>query len=342
MAKTAVAGMNSQLVEIAMAYQRSRALVAAARLGVADALGDAERTVVELAAACQADVLALHRLLRALASIGIVAETKPGNFVLTDFGGPLRKDAPDSAWPAVVFWADLLADNWVSLTECVRTGKSASTLRPEIMSRWREDPEAPAIFRAVMGTSPADTYMPIARAWDFSRVGTVADLGGGGGALIAAIIEAYPNTRGMLVDRPESIEAAKPRFLAGQLAKRTKLVAADLTEEVPAGADVYVLKHVLHGYDDETAAGILRNCRAVLPPRGRVLIIEFVLPDIIDRQDHDLERRLMSDLNMLAVTQGKERSALDWNNLLDRAGFRCEQTVSVKGDLVSVIEARPL
>lgn len=180
MAKTAVAGMNSRLVEIAMAYQRSRALVAAARRGCR-CVGRCRAHGCRTGAACKADVVALHRLLRALASIGIVAETKPGNFVLTDFGGPLRKDAPDSAWPAVVFWADLLADNWVSLTECVRTGKSASTLRPEIMSRWREDPEAPAIFRAVMGTSPADTYMPIARAWDFSCVGTVADLGGEAG-----------------------------------------------------------------------------------------------------------------------------------------------------------------
>jgi O-methyltransferase domain len=340
MAKTAVAGYDKPLVEIAMRYQRSRAVCAAARLGIADALGETERPVADLAAVCKADVAALHRLLRALASIGIVTETRPGSFVLTEFGKPLRKDVPDSAWPAVIFWADLLANNWSSLTECVRTGKNAATLHPEIMVQWQRDPEGPAIFRAVMGTSPAEDYMPIARAWDFSTARVVADLGGGGGALIAAILEAFPNTKGMLVDRPESIEVARQRFSAGPLAHRTQLVAGDLTEGVPRGADVYILKHVLHGYTDEAATDILRKCHAVTPPGGRVLIVEFVLPDVIDRVDRDLESRLMSDLNMLAVTGGKERSALEWKSLIDRAGFRYEGIIPVPEDLVSIVEAR--
>jgi ubiquinone/menaquinone biosynthesis C-methylase UbiE len=196
------------------------------------------------------------------------------------------------------------------------------------------------IFRAVMGMSPAEAYMPIARAWDFSTARVVADLGGGGGALIAAILEAFPNTKGMLVDRPESIEAARPRFSTGPLAQRTQLVTADLTQEVPNGADVYILKHVLHGCTDEAATDILRRCRAVTPPDGRVLIVEFVLPDVIDRVDRDLESRLMSDLNMLAVTAGKERSALEWKSLIDKAGLRYERIIPVAEDLVSIIEAR--
>jgi hypothetical protein len=100
-----------------------------------------------------------------------------------------------------------------------------------------------------------------------------------------------------------------------------------------------VLKHVLHGYADEAAVQILRNCRAALRSNGHILIVEFVLPDVIGRQDRDLERRLMSDLNMLAVTQGKERSALDWHRLLDQAGFRCQGISPVEGDLVSIVEA---
>ncbi len=341
MAKTAVAGLNRQLVEIAMGYQRSRALCAAARLGVADALRDSEMTVTDLAAVCKADVSALHRLLRALASMGVVRERGPGSFVLTDFGKPLRKDVPDSAWAGVIFWADLLAENWACLTECVRTGQTASAVRPEIKTRWTQDPEAGAVFRAVMGTSPAQDYMPIARAWDFSAAGTVADLGGGGGALIEAILEAYPTTRGMLVDRAESIEAARPRFASSRMAGRCELLRADLLQEVPRGADVYVLKHVLHGYTDEMSVAILRNCRSVLPANGCVLIIEFTLPNVIDQADRELESRLMSDLNMLAVTQGKERSALDWARLSERAGLRCERIIPVAGDLVSIIEVRP-
>ena len=303
MARTAVAGENQPLTEIAMGYFRSRALCAAARLEVADALGDEERTVDHLAAACAAEPAALYRLLRALASFGVVAETSPARFVLTPFGKPLRKDAPDSAWAGVVFWADLLADGWSYLTECIRTGQKAMEVRPpDVPSRWSQDPNAPAVFRAVMGTAPAQDYMAIARAWDFSKYQTVADLGGGGGALIAAVLEAFPDVRGLLVDRPESIDSAASRFASGGLAGRCRLVAADLTKEVPPGAAVYMLKHVLHGCDDDTASEILRHCRSILPAEGRVLVIEFLLPDVVDRADPDLEQRLMSDLNMLVVT----------------------------------------
>src|SRR5580693_7152182 len=131
---------NPTLIQMAMAYSRSRILCAAARLGVADALGDGERGVEELAAACQADAGALHRLLRALASFGVTEETAPARFRLTPLGATLRKDAPHSAWAAVIFWADLLADSWSLLTECIRTGKSADKVRdPAQPSRWSQD-----------------------------------------------------------------------------------------------------------------------------------------------------------------------------------------------------------
>src|SRR5260370_23600665 len=160
---------STGLVEMDMAYSRSRILCAAARLGVADALAGAERTTDEIAAACGADPGSLYRLLRALASIGVTTETAPGRFRLTPFGEPLRKDAPNSAWPAVVFWSDLLADSWSYLTDCVRTGKMASIVMESqgIASRWSKDPDAPAIFRSVMGTAPAEDYIPIVNVWVF-------------------------------------------------------------------------------------------------------------------------------------------------------------------------------
>jgi hypothetical protein len=170
---------NAGLVDMAMAYSRSRVLCAAARLGVADALAEDERSVEEVAAICGADVEALYRLLRALSAIGVTVETAPGRFRLTEFGRPLRKDVAGSVWAAVVFWADLLADSWSLLTECVRQGKPAMQVRdPNVPSRWSQDPEASAIFRAVMGTAPAKDYAPIAKAWDFSGAKVVADLRG--------------------------------------------------------------------------------------------------------------------------------------------------------------------
>ena len=332
---------NTALLQMAMSYARSRMLCAAARLGVADALGDEVQSVDRLAETCQADADALYRLLRALASIGITEETAPKQFRLTPFGRPLRKDVAQSAWPAVVFWADLLADEWSLLTDCVRTGKPASQVRdPKIPSPWSRDPEASSIFRAVMGTAPAEDYAPIARAWDFSHAKVVADLGGGGGALILAVLERYPQVRGMLVDLEASVEAAKTRFAHEKVASRCELLAADLTQSVPAGADVYMLKHFLHGRRDADAISILKNCRAVIPQDGTLLIIEFILPPLVSEADLQLEGHLMSDLNMLAVTGGKERSELEWKTLLEAAGFRLAGVYPVGSD-VGILEATP-
>jgi len=329
------------LVEMAMGYARSRALCAAARLEIADYFEGGEKTVAQLALACKADEVSLYRLLRALASFGIVSETASSRFVLTPLGAPLRKGAPDSVWAAIIFWADLLADQWSYLTECVQTGQSAARIidHKQAVSRWSSDPSAPAIFRAVMGTAPAEDYMPIARAWDFSKYGSVADLGGGGGGLISAVLKAFPNVRGILVDRPESIARAQVRFQSEELAGRCQLLASDLCDSVPAGADIYILKHVLHGYRDEAAVGILRNCRCVVPPAGRLLIIEFVLPETVSHPDAQLERRLMSDLNMLVVTGGKERTAREWQALLKSSGFECQGMFPVPGEAITIIEA---
>ena len=338
---------NPGLVEMAMAYSRSRILLAAARLGIADALGDEIRSIDFLAEKCQADPDALYRLLRALASIGVTEETTPEHFRLTPFGQPLRKDAPHSVWAAVIFWSDLLADSWSLLTECVRTGLPAAQVRdPKIPSRWSQDPEANSIFRAVMGTAPAEDYAPIAQAWDFSRAKVVADLGGGGGSLILAVLALNPHLRGMLVDLEPSVNAARSRFAAEDPSSRCELIAADLTQFVPAGADVYMLKHVLHGRKDPDAITILKNCRAVIPQHGTLLIIEFILPPLVSHPDPQLEGHLMSDLNMLAVTGGKERSERQWKAILEPAGFTLTRVYPVEDDPlmvrnVGIVEAKP-
>jgi len=303
-----------------------------------------ERTVAELAAASQSDPESLYRLLRALATFGIVHETGPATFALTPLGLPLRKSAPDSAWAGIVFWADLLADNWSYLTDCIRTGGRSFEIMQErgVTSRFMTDPEAGHVFRAVMGTGPVQSYLPFARAFDFSSYRVVADLGGGGGALIAAILEAHPGIRGMLVDREESVKGASARLATEGLASRCECITADLKETVPAGADVYMMQHVLHGYTDAEAAGILRNVRKVIPPDGRLLVIEFVLPDLFNAVDPELEYRVMSDLNMLAVTGGKERSAAEWRELLPQGGFEVQRVIAVPDSPASIVEGVPV
>ena len=217
---------------------------------------------------------------------------------------------------------------------------------PKIPSRWSQDPDASSIFRAVMGTAPAEDYAPIAKAWDFSHAKVVADLGGGGGSLILAVLGLNPHLRGMLVDHEASVETAKSRFAKEDAYSRCELIAADLTQSVPAGADVYMLKHVLHGRQDEDAIPILRNCRAVIPQNGSLLIIEFVLPPLVSHADPQLEGHLMSDLNMLAVTGGKERSEREWRTLLEAAGFNLTAVYPVGDDTlmvqnVGIVEAKP-
>jgi ubiquinone/menaquinone biosynthesis C-methylase UbiE len=326
---------------MAMAYSRSCVLSAGARLGVADALGDAERSALEVATACEADPSSMYRLLRAMAALGLLNETSPQHFRLTALGQPLRKDAPDSAWASVVFWADLLADFWSQLGECVRTGQSAAQVMTQTgrPSRWSQDPEAGAIFRAVMGTAPTEDYAPIAAAWPFPTNGVVADLGGGGGSLIRAVLERHSKLRGMLVDRAASIETAAAYFKESATADRCELITADLAEGVPPGADVYMLKHVLHGYTDDKAVAILRHCRAVVPPTGSLLVIEFVLPDVVSKPAPELVFRFMSDLNMMAVTGGRERSEHEWRQLLEEAGFTLVRNIPVAELDVSILEA---
>ena len=334
----------TDLLEMAMAYSRSCVLSAGARLVVADALGDVERSAQEIAAQCQSDPSSMYRLLRAMAALGLLEETKPQHFRLTALGQPLRRDVPDSAWSSVVFWADLLADFWSQLGECVRTGQNAAQVMTQAgrPSRWSQDPEANAIFRAVMGTAPTEGYAPIAAAWPFPASGMVADLGGGGGSLIRAVLERQPKLRGMLVDREASIEAAAAHFKESATAARCELVVADLAESVPPGADVYMLKHVLHGYSDDTAVAILRNCRAAVPPTGSLLVIEFVLPDVVSKPAPELVFRFMSDLNMMAVTGGRERSEHEWRQLLEGSGFTLTRNIPVPELDVSILEAHSM
>jgi len=198
-----------------------------------------------------------------------------------------------------------------------------------------------------MGTAPAEDYAPIVRAWDFSEATVVADLGGGGGSLLLAALELNSHLRGMLVDREASIDAAKSRFADENLSSRCELLVADLTQSVPAGADVYMLKHVLHGYQDGDAITVLKNCRTVIPQNGHLLVIEFVLPPLVSHADPQLEGRLTSDLNMLAVTGGRERSEREWRKLLEAAGFTLTRLYPVGGDNwmvrnVGIVEARPV
>jgi hypothetical protein len=333
------------LGDMARGFFRGKLLCAAVRLGIAEALGDGEKTLDELALATASNADALYRVLRALAAIGVVAEVAPARFALTTFGRPLRKDVANSVWASIVFWADLLADSWTYLSDCVRAGgrmgATAAMEREGVRSRWSMQPDAESIFHAVFAEPTADTMAPVAAAHDFSRYRVVADLGGAGGGLLAAILLANSKVRGILVDREKAVAGARLMLSAIGLADRYQVLAGDLLEAVPQGADAYILKAVLHGYDDDHARRILENCRTASASDSRILIIEVVLPSALVHADPEIEKMLMADLNMLAVTGGRERSDAEWSSLLSSAGYDVCRIVPVPGLSCSIIESMP-
>jgi hypothetical protein len=330
---------------MAQGYFRGKVICAAVRLGIADALGDGEKDLDDLVIAVASDPDALYRLLRTLASIGIVHEVTPTRFALTPLGQPLRRDVPGTVWASIVFWADLIADSWTYLADCIKAGgnliAAAVMEREGIKSRWSREPNPQAIFHAVFAEPGADSMAPIVSSYDFSGCRVVADLGGAGGGLLAAILNTHSHIRGILVDRPGAVAEASRKLKGLGLLDRCELLAGDLLEAVPGRADIYMMQHVLHGYDDERARHILQNCRAAMSAGRKLLVIETVLPSRIDHADPSIEKLFMADLNMLTVTGGRERSEPEWASLLSSAQFEKRRIISVPGMTSCIIEAEP-
>lgn len=332
------------LIEMAQGYFRSKVLLTMVNLGIADVLKDDEKSLDEIATETHSNRDSLIRLLRALAAINVVRETKPAHFILTEFGQPLRKDADKSVWASIIFWADLLADSWNYLPDCVRTGDRSGAdqarEREGVPSRWSRVSNATEIFHLVFAEPTAEDMEPLAESYDFSSCHVVADLGGAGGALLSAILISNPHVSGILVDKPEAIQQALPKIETYGLSTRCQLLPGDLIECIPKEADTYIMKNVLHGYDYDKAKHILQNCHTAMKAGGRLLIIEVVLPELIDHASPEIEKILMGDLNMLAVTSGRERNETEWTLLLESSNFDLQRIIPVPG-MLSIIEVAP-
>jgi len=317
----------------------TQALYVAARLGLADLLHDGPWGSDELARATGADAGALRRLLRALVSLGVLAEDADGRFVLTELGALLRSDVPGSLRAAAVFWGDeRLWRAWGKLHESVLSGETVWGPRGPgaFVEDHARDPEGAALFNAAMTSLTSAFDGAVTAAYDFSRFGTLVDVGGGQGALLASILAANPGLRGVLFDIPPVIESARARIAEAGLAERCAPVAGDFFAAVPAGGDAYVLKWVIHDWDDERSIAILRNSHRAMARDGRLLLIERVVPERID-QSEGTQGMLLGDLNMLLVTGGRERTAAEYRALLARAGFTLAQIVPT-GTQLSLVE----
>ena len=307
------------LLSIVRGYQRSRALTVVAELGVADLLGEGPRSVEDLATATASHAPTLYRVLRALSSIGVFAEQADQRFALTPMGEYLRRDHPLSVDPAArMFGADYEWRAWGELMHSVRTGGTAAVqaLGTDVWEYRRQHPEDGEVFDAAMRTFSQGDNAGVLAAHDFGRYGVVADIGGGTGAMLAAVLEAYPAARGVLFDQPQVIAAADPVLRRAGVAERVTLVPGDFFESVPEGADAYLLVRILHDWMDDDAVRILRNVHAAMAPGGRVLVVDAV----VGPPNEDPLTKFL-DLMMLVSVGGRERTEAEWTALLAAAGL---------------------
>ena len=321
-ARVASANMppHVQIIQMGVAIWQARAVYAAAELGIADLLANGARSTEELARATDMHTLSLYRLLRALASCGILTEAVPGHFDTTPLGDALRDGAPGAARATILTIAGAWQwKAWDNFLHALRTGQSGvhAAFGKSLFDFLAGEPLHSARFNEAMVGMHGAVASAVIAAYDFSRFRSIVDVGGGKGALLAAILKAHSNLRGVLLDLPETEKDAR-HYLAGEgLATRCDFRAGDFFNAVPAGHDAYVLAHVLHDWTDDQALAILDKCREAIPARGRLLIIEAVLPD----GDVPHHGKLM-DLLMLTVTGGVERNAGQFAGILKRTGFK--------------------
>jgi len=334
---------QTQFVSMVFGAMAADVLYTAAKLGLADAIGGGERSAAELARDTGTDSRSLTRLLRAMAALDLLDEGRHDRFALTETGALLRSDHSYSLRSfATTFGDPVMRAAWRDLDEAVRTGERPfdRIFGASFFAHLASQPQLSADFNAAMRQGTAATAHQLPQAYDFTSFTTVADLGGGDGTLLAAVLAANPRLRGILFDTAHgSAQAADVVENAG-LTERCDLQVGDFFASAPPGADLYMLKSVLHDWDDERCATILRHVRRVVPDYGGLLIIEPVLPPVVDGAVS--VRTYLSDLNMMVNVGGRERTRVDFVDLCRRSGFELRSVNRLPAPSgFSLIEARP-
>lgn len=327
-----------QLLELIVAFRQTQCIRVAADLGVADHLVDGPATSADLAAACGAKEPFLRRLLRALTALGLLEQDADGRYRLTPVGEQL---GPGGIGPAAQFYGnDPVWSSWGALDHAVRTGE-----RPFDhvygMRNWEYysvHPEEAVRFDAAMASLTGGLADAVASSYDFSGFKRVVDVGGGDGTLLAAILRRCPDARGVLFDVEHVVERARPVLESAGVLDRCELVGGDFRTGVPAGGDCYLLKWIMHDWDDDVCATILRRCREAAVDTARLVVVERVLPERVGPDDLD---GVLSDLNMMVMTCGRERTEAEFAELFAGAGFRHERVLPT-GTNVNVVEATPV
>jgi hypothetical protein len=307
------------LLQMLRGYWVSQGISVAAELGLADLIAGGTSRSTDLARAASADPESVLRLMRALSAVGLFARNEDDSFALTPLSDLLRTDHPRSLRAAAIMLGQpWLWRSWEDLLETVRSGEPAfpRVFGTTLFQHLEHDPVAGRLFDDAMTALSAQTIPAIVQAADFTRFGTIVDVGGGAGSLLLAMLERAPGARGVLFDMPEVAETAARNLVASGLEGRCNAVGGNMFDAVPAGGDLYVLKNVLHDWNDDSVRAILTNCRAAMAAGAMLMIIETILPDRPAPAPP-----FWMDLHMMVQLGGRERTAAQLQDLLATTGF---------------------
>lgn len=310
------------IVDLIQRGALSQAAYVAAELRIADHLANAPMHAGELAQAVGSHEQSLQRLLCALVTLGLCVKHDDGSFALSEAGSLLRTNTGDSLQSWLLWFGRYQWTVWGQLLDTVRTGEGARkrATGSDGFGLFERDPHAAPVFGMAMVQQTRLIANEVVRACSFAGIRRIVDVGGGHGALLEVILKANPGLHGVLVDRPHAIEGARTLLRQAGVANRCDLVPGDFFEAIPPGADLYLLKNIVHDWDDERALRILRNCRHAMPIGGRLLLIERIVPA---RLESSASHRAVvhADLTMMLGPGGQERTEAEFSALLHISGF---------------------
>ena len=333
--KESVAPPDAALMQMLFAPLAAQAIHVAAKLGIADQLVNGPRSVNDLAQQTGSDASSLYRVLRALASFGVFAEKPNKTFELTPSADLLRSDVKGSLRDVATFMgADWHWEVWGQMLYSVRTGKPAwaQVHGKDVFPYFSENKQAARLFDDAMSSNSNLATEALLKAYDFRQYGILVEVAGGHGRLLAEVVAATPGLKGILFDQPHVIEGAGDRLKDSGVASRIELQSGDFFVSVPRGGDAYMMKHIIHDWDDERALSILSNVKRAMNPGAKLLLVELVI-----NGDNTPDFGKFMDLEMLVSPGGKERTAQEYDELLARAGFRLARIISTESPY-SVIE----
>lgn len=329
---------HAQLIQMVTGHWISKVIYAAAKLGLADQLAVGPRSAAELAGPTRTHAPALHRLMRTLASLGVLTERDSQRFALTPLGEALKAGAPGSARASVLtLGSPVFVRAFEEIMHSLETGGTGfeKAMGMPVFNYLGQHPEEASLFSETMVGFHGAEPSAVAAAYDFSVFKTVIDVGGATGNMLAAILTRHAGPRGVLFDLPHVVGDAPALLRQRGVEDRVTIEAGDFFKTVPAGGDAYVLSHVIHDWSEEQCLTILGHCRKAMKPDGRLLIVEMVLPP----GDTPHPGKIL-DMVMLTVPGGQERTEAEYTPLLRKAGFRVTRVVPTES-AVSVVEAVP-